>query len=124
MSIQKYLETQPLHDLTKYVSHVDLDKEAVPFVATPRKHPYDDDKILLIQDPFSANTSFYEFRTQDVLHVEDMPNIGTESGRNVKMVKVWIKKGSLGMRYEPFEVDDPPKFYKDSEILKQAVAKG
>lgn len=122
MSIRKFLDTQPLHDLTRYETHIDLEKEAVAFTAAPRKHPFDEDKILLVQDPFSSDTMFYEFKIKDILQVDTVPSVGTEGGRNIKMARIWIRKGSLGMRYEPFEVDTPLKFFKDSEILKQPVS--
>ncbi len=121
MSIRKYLETQPLHDITRYKSHFDPENEAVAFIATPRKHPYDDEKVLLVQDPFGSNTMFYEFTLKDIIQVDDMPSVGTESGKNVKMARFWIKKGSLGLRYEPFEVDNPLRFFRDSEILRQTI---
>jgi hypothetical protein len=121
MSIRKYLETQPLHDITRYHARVDLEKDAVPFVATPRKHPYDDEKVLLVQDPFGTNTMFYEFTLDDIIQVEDMPSVGTDTGKTVKMARFWIRKGSLGLRYEPFEVDEPLRFFHDSEILRQTI---
>lgn len=122
MSIEKYLETLPLHDLTVYKSHVDLGEDAVAFAGTPRKHPYDEEKLLLVLDPFSANTMFYEFKIDTILQVDDMPNVVSENGATVTIVRVWIQKGSLGMRYEPFEVDNPLRFFKDSEILQQTVS--
>ncbi|MBN1686377.1 MAG: hypothetical protein JW852_06955 [Spirochaetales bacterium] len=122
MAVKNYLDTQPLHDIARYNTHADLEKEAVAFTAAPRKHPYDDKKILLVKDPFSSDTVFYEFNIADILHVDSMSNVGTDSGRNIRMARVWIKKGSLGLRYEPFEVDTPLKFLKDSEILKQTFS--
>jgi len=37
------------------------------------------------------------------------------------MVKLWINKGSLGLKYEPFEVDDPIRYMNDSELLHQIL---
>ena len=122
MSLKKYLDTAPLYDIERYDSHIDLEKEAVSFVGAPRKHPYDDEKLLLVLDPFSSNTMFYEFQVNDICYVEDVASIGTESGQNLPMVKIWIKKGSLGLQYQPFEVDRPLRFFKDSEILQQALS--
>ena len=121
MSIRKYLDTQPFHDIAKYESKVNLGSEAIAFIAAPRKHPYDEEKVLLIQDPFGANTTFYEFRMEDILQMDDMPSVGTDSGTNIKMARFWVKKGSLGLRYEPFEVDEPLRFFHDSDILKQTI---
>ena len=122
MAVKNYFDTQPLHGITRYDSHIELDKEAVAFTAAPRKHPYDEKKILLIKDPFSSDTVFYEFNLEDILQVDPMPNLGTDSGRNIKMARIWVKKGSLGLRYEPFEVDTPLKFLRDSEILQQTIS--
>ncbi|MBT3273811.1 MAG: hypothetical protein HN368_11695 [Spirochaetales bacterium] len=123
MSIKQYLETSPIHDLTIYKSHINLEKEAVAFTGAPRKHPYDEEKLLLILDPFSSNTMFYEFNIENILHVDDMPNVTTEGGTTVNIVKIWIKRGALGMRYEPFEVSTPLRYFRDSETLQRAVSK-
>ena len=122
MAVKNYLDTQPLRGITRYDGHIELEKEAVAFTAAPRKHPYDEKKILLIKDPFSSDTVFYEFNKEDILQVDPMPNLGTDSGRNIQMARIWVKKGSLGLRYEPFEVDTPLKFLKDSEILQQTIS--
>ena len=122
MSIRNYLETAPLYDITRYDSHADIEKECVSFVGAPRKHPYDDEKLLLVQRPFSSDTILYEFLISDIMAVDDRPSLGTDSGQSVAMARIWVKKGSLGIQYQPFEVDQPLKFYKDSEILSQAFA--
>ncbi len=122
MSIQKYLESLPLHEIKKYDRKADYSKTCIPFTGTPRKHPYDTDKMLLINNPYSSETIFYEFRFSDIKGVNDLPSLLTESGESVKMVQVWVEKGSIGMRYEPFEVNEPLKFFKDSEILHQAYS--
>jgi hypothetical protein len=38
--------------------------------------------------------------------VEELPNIVTVDGETVTMVRVWIKKMSIGMRCSPFIVED------------------
>ena len=122
MSVRKYLQAKPLSTIAKYDSRVDLEREAVPFSGTPRKHPYDDEKMLLVLDPFSSNTMFHEFQIDDILHVDDLPHRVTETGKSIGMVKIWVKRGSIGMQYQPFEVSDPLKFFRDSEILRQSVS--
>ena len=81
MSIKPFLRTSPIHDLAIFRPHINLEKEAVAFTGAPRKHPYDEEKMLLILDPFSANTMFYEFNMENILHVDDMPNVATEEAR-------------------------------------------
>ena len=122
MSIRRYLETQPLYDLVKYDRRPDLVTEAISFIGAPRKHPYDDSKLLLITEPFSSDTEFFEFQTDDIVYYEERPNISTESGESLFIVQIWVRKGSLGIQYHPFEVSDELRFLKDSEILHQVMS--
>ena len=121
MSVIKYIDTQPLYNITKYKSKVDYRNCAVSFTGSARKHPYDQEKLLLVADPFSSHTVFYEFRIKDIVHYDDLPGIATDSGENLMMIRLWINKGSLGLKYEPFEVDDPLRFMNDSELLHQIL---
>jgi len=121
MSVTKYLESLPLHTVDLSTKNKDYRKECIPFIGSPRKHPYDSEKILLISEPFSSHTIFYEFLFKDILNIDDEPSIATENGENLTMVRVWVRKGSLGLQYQPFEVADPLKYLKDSEVLKQNV---
>jgi hypothetical protein len=121
MSVTKYIDTQPLFNITKYKSKVDYTNCAVSFTGSPRKHPYDQEKMLLISDPFSSHTVFYEFRMSDIVHYDDLPGIATDSGENLLMVRIWVNKGCLGLKYEPFEVNDPLRFMNDSELLHQIL---
>jgi hypothetical protein len=118
MSFEKYLESKPFYEITKYSRHPDFSKGNVAFTGAPRKHPYDDKKILLISDPFSSNTIFFEFKLSTITHIEELSQIATESGEIVNLVKIWVKKGSMGLKYEPFIVEDTTAYLKDSGSLK------
>ena len=117
MSFQAYLESGPFHEIIKYSQNSNFSHENVAFTGSPRKHPYDDTKILLISDPFSSHTIFYEFKLKDISHIEELPQIVSEKGASLKLVKLWIKKGSLGLRYEPFYVEDTLNYLKDSDSI-------
>ena len=121
MSIRKLLDTAPLHDLIPSKSQGNYKKTCVAFSGAPRKHPYDQDKILLFTNPFTNNTKIFEFRIKDIGYIEELPNIGTDSGENLTTARVWVQRGSFGIRYEPFEVQDVPKYYEDSELLHQVM---
>ncbi len=122
MSIRKYLETSPLFEIIRYDDKKDLKKDCVTFSGAPRKHPYDNEKMLLILSPFSSDTVFYEFTIKDIVDYENLPNIITENGENLQMTKIWVKKGSFGLKFQPFEVDMPLKYFKDSELLHQTFS--
>jgi inorganic pyrophosphatase len=47
--------------------------ENVSFAGSPRKHPYAPDKIVLVADPYSANTFYFEFEKSDVAFAEAQP---------------------------------------------------
>src|SRR5512139_3732883 len=109
MGIEKYLVTGTL-DLARYSPRQNLTAEHVAFSGVPRKHPYDPDKLLLLADPFSAHAVFYEFSLSDIALVEELPKLVTESGESARIARVWVKKGSAGLRMEPFRVEDTRAF--------------
>lgn len=97
----KRLEIQPY----KKKSNVgELKRNSIPFIGSPFKHPVDKDKILLIVDPYNQTTFYYEFKTEDIAFVEDVPTIVNIDGENVTMARIWIRKGGMGVRCAPFIV--------------------
>ena len=71
-----------------------------------RKKSNDSGKIILIADPFSTNTCYYEFNTKDISYAEELPNLTSPSGETITMVRIWVKKMSIGVRSFPFMVAD------------------
>lgn len=102
----RHLEALPVSEVIRYDTTKRYLKETVCFAGTPRKHPYDREKLILITSPFNANTWFFEFRINDIMHAEDQPSIVTESGENIRMVNLWIKKGSFALKIHAFEVNE------------------
>jgi inorganic pyrophosphatase len=78
----------------------------IAFTGSPRKHPYDPDRVILITDPYSRITSYYEFKTVDISYVEEMVNLVDMDGETVPMARIWVKKKSIGARASLFIVDD------------------
>lgn len=122
MSIRNILEAEAFYELQAYRSGVPSD--AVAFVGSPRKHPYDEEKCVLVSAPFDTNPSILEFRIADIVHVDDLPSPVTADGESLPVVKLWIKRGSFGIRYEPFEVDSPLRFMNESESLRERLSAG
>lgn len=83
-----------------------LREEHVAFTGSPQKHPYDSEKIVLITDPYSGVNTYYEFSTEDISCVEELPNIVNMNEETITMVRVWIKKRSIGIRCTPFLVEE------------------
>ena len=83
-----------------------LRESHVSFSGSPRKHPYDPERVLLINDPYSTITSYYEFKTADISYVEELVNLVNIEGETVPMARVWVKKKSVGSRVSLFVVED------------------
>ena len=103
-----YLEYLPLNKIAKYSKGPP--KNAIPFMGYPQQHPAESNKIILLNDPLGEAPAVLEFRLEDVLFVEDVPQAVTEQGEGIPLIKLWIKKGARGMLLEPFEVNESLDF--------------
>lgn len=106
MSIREYLDTGPLRDIVKYRGSA---SDAVAFAGTLRKHPYDQEKCLLFTtepdtEGAPRDSAIYEFRVADVLGAEEMSATVDTHGKAMPRVRLFIRKGAIAARYEPFEV--------------------
>jgi|GEM_PF-1169128 len=101
------LKTEPVTDIERYRSG--LPSDGVEFIGSLRKHPYDRERCLLIADPAGQAPHIYEFRIADILFAEELPSSVDEGGASLMQVKIWVRRGSLGIHYEPFEVGKPSK---------------
>jgi hypothetical protein len=87
-------------------SSKDLRKTHVSFSGSPLKHPYNPKKVILIIDPYSRKTSYYEFRSQDISFVEELPSIVDMEGKTITMVRIWVKNMSVGVLCSLFLVGE------------------
>jgi inorganic pyrophosphatase len=81
-------------------------KKHLPFSGSPRKHPQDPGRIILVADPFTPGTFYYEFRVEDIGFAEELPSISNLEGESVPMARIWVRKKSVGIRSIPFLVED------------------
>jgi hypothetical protein len=84
----------------------ELRKTHVAFSGSPLKHPHDDQRVILVPDPYGGNPFYYEFRNDDINYVEELPSIVNVHGETVNMVRCWVKKMSSGMLCTPFVVEE------------------
>jgi len=78
----------------------------VAFSGAPQKHPFSAKKIILVMDPYSTNTFYYEFETKDISYVEELANLVNMDGEVIPMARIWVKKKSLAVRSTPFIVEN------------------
>lgn len=102
------LEYLPLNTIAKYPDGPP--RNCVSFTGYPQQHPAEKNKLLLVYDPLGERPAVLEFKTDDVLYVEDVPQAVTEQGEGVPLAKLWIRRGARGMLLEPFEVDESLHF--------------
>lgn len=103
-----YLEYLPPNKIAKY--HDGPPKNGVAFIGYPQQHPAENSKLILVHDPLGENPAILEFKVDDILFVEDVPQAVTENGEGIPLAKLWIRRGAHGMLLEPFEVDESVHF--------------
>jgi hypothetical protein len=108
MKLENYLESLPLNSIVRVAGGPP--KNTVAFTGYPRAHPSEKDKLLLVYEPLGINPALMEFKTEDVLYVEDIPQAVTERGEGIPLVRIWVRRGARGVLLEPFEVQDPIQF--------------
>jgi len=114
-----YLEMLPLSSIAKFPKSHPVD--GVPFSGYPRVHPSEKDKLILVNDPFGSEPTVLEFKLEDILYVEDVPSAVTEAGEGVPLIKLWVKRGAVGMILEPFEVNDQVQFAGKLRVIKERI---
>ena len=112
-----YLESLPLNKIARYSGGPP--KNGIPFTGYPQQHPAEKNKLILVNDPLGKNPAVLEFKIDDILYVEDIPQAVTENGEGIPLVRLWIRKGARGMLLEPFEVDESLQFLKTREKQKE-----
>jgi hypothetical protein len=125
MSITEYLESSPLSGLVVYGPHNALN--AVPFVGTLRKHPYDSEKCLLLTAKqeklrWLEEGKIIEFKIGDVFAVDELASPVDESGSARSLVRLWVRKGAFALSYEPFEVGDTHLGPRESPALRSKLS--
>jgi inorganic pyrophosphatase len=105
MTIDKFLKLKENLELQKYVRTLEFDKkESSSFYGSPKKHPHDKNRVILVADPFSDNTFYYEFNIKDILSIEEQPSITNMEGESISMIRLWVRKKSVGFQCIPFIV--------------------
>ena len=125
MSISEYLDSSPFFDIVKYGNHSALD--AIAFIGTLKKHPYDPNKCLLLtarQEKLKwlDEGIIIEFRIGDVLAADELPSPVDKLGMARTLVRLWVRRGAIALRYDPFEVGDKFLGPRDSMALRVKLA--
>jgi inorganic pyrophosphatase len=115
-----YLEYLPSNKIARYTKG--HPRDGVAFTGYPQQHPTDKNKLILVYDPMGDSPAVLEFKIDDVLFAEDLPQAVTEKGEGIPLVKLWVRRGAHGMLLEPFEVDDSVHFLELRRQQKESFA--
>ena len=105
MPIEKFTCGEKNFKLQKYKKPTDIGRLILThaaFCGSPMKHPHDPKKMVLVADPAGSSPFYYEFHMKDIEYMEEMPHITDLLGETFNMARVWVKKGSVGIRCIPF----------------------
>ncbi|MFT6985111.1 MAG: hypothetical protein ACJAT7_000918 [Psychromonas sp.] len=94
------------HALEKYSDRNRLLGEAVPYIGEPRLSASDPGKVFLRINPLSSHGELLEFKNEDVLFAENVETVADKEGGIFQIVKIWVRIGSIGLKLEPFSVQD------------------
>jgi len=92
--------------LEKYSNRNRLMREAVPYVGQAKQSTSEPNKIFLRLNPLTSNGTLLEFKSQDVVVAENVETVSDKNGEAFQIVKIWVRIGSIGIKLEPFSVQD------------------
>lgn len=105
-SLIKRTETFAVEAFRRTKDSRNLKQSHVAFSGAPRKHPTDPYRVILVVDPFSRSAFYYEFKTEDIAFVEELPSLINMEEEVIPIMRIWVKKQSIGLRCTPFIVAD------------------
>ncbi len=106
MSNINFPDLKEKFEIQTYANIKNVDRSNhTPFSGSPKKHPYDKSRVILVADPFSDNTFYYEFRATDITFAEELSSITNIDGESIPMVRIWVKNNSVAIHCNPFIVN-------------------
>ena len=101
--VQKLLETSKHFNIDKN-RHIDLKDEYTPYEGTPKRHPSNENIIILVTNPFEQHKQFYEFYMDTIAAIEEIGTITSEEKKSAYTIRLWVKNGTMAVRSETFIV--------------------
>ncbi len=100
--VQKLLEVSNKVNIEKF-RLINNKEDYQPFEGSPKRHPANDNILVLLTNPFDKNKMFYEFHLDTISAVEELGTVTSEKD-SIYQVRVWVKKGAIAVRSETFIV--------------------
>jgi len=87
------------------IRNVDLKMDYTPIEGFPKRHPFSDNILILVENPFEENKSFLEFYLDTITSVEEIGNITSENNQSAYKIRIWVKKGTVAVKSETFVIE-------------------
>ncbi|NCN04176.1 MAG: hypothetical protein GW949_00945 [Spirochaetales bacterium] len=94
----------PLQELISMRQSTTYRKHCIEFLGSPRKHPSDSSRLILVTGVLDNQKKFLEFRKEDIRHVDEAKTLANQAGENLRMISLWVEKGSVAIELRPFKV--------------------
>ena len=102
--VKKLIEQTQQYEISQFRDK-NIKNAFAPFEGSPKKHPSDDKILILLANPFSRRSQFYEFSVESIGDIEELGTVTSEKGESAYMIRVWVRKGLTALRTEPFIVE-------------------
>ena len=79
-------------------------KEFIAFEGAIKKHPSAPAILVLLTNPFEPHQHFFEFTVDSIYDIEEIGSLTNKEGKTACRVRLWVKKGCLAFKTEPFIV--------------------
>ncbi len=102
----KYLTWFPVENqLPQIRSAHNYREDGKEYQGSPRKHPYDAQRILLLSGILDGDDQVcYDFSLNDIIHIEELENLVSFEGESIRVMKIWVRKGAEAFSLTPFKV--------------------
>jgi len=101
--VQKLLEISKKYNVDK-IRNLNFNEEYHPFEGSPKRHPTNENILILITNPFEENKKFYEFHIDKIIAVEEIGTLASDNNKSIYQIRVWVKKGTMAVKSETFIV--------------------
>lgn len=101
--VQKLLQISKNYNIDK-IRSVNYGEEYTHFEGSPKRHPTNENILILIANPFEVNKKFFEFHLDTISAVEEIGTLTSDDNKSVYQIRVWVKKGTMAVKSETFIV--------------------
>ncbi len=101
--VQKLLGISKNYNIDK-LRNINYRDEFHPFEGSPKRHPTNENILILITNPFEEDKKFYEFHLDTIIAIEEIGTVTSGDNKSTYKIRIWVKKGTMAVKSETFIV--------------------